>query len=195
MTPEIVASNPRVDENLGRVAVQRGPIVYCMEELDQPSTANLSAVSIVVNSKSLRNFESEYKSGAPRWGYGVAPWWRGERECGGPGRALRSSQRERGQDAAGESDAHSILRLGQPSTDVHAGLDSCDAGLRLGLPFGIPESGRLTPYPLCFPKSAQVALIEWVAQTRKTSVCRLLNALWLAPRCYSVFVRFLLTKL
>ncbi len=63
MTPEVISSNPRVADNLGRVAVQRGPIVYCMEQLDQPSTANLSAVSIVVNSKSLRNFESEYKSG------------------------------------------------------------------------------------------------------------------------------------
>jgi DUF1680 family protein len=63
MTPELISSNPRVADNLGRVAVQRGPVVYCMEQLDQPSTADLSAVSIVVNSKSLKNFESEYKSG------------------------------------------------------------------------------------------------------------------------------------
>ena len=39
MAPEIVASNPRVTENLGRVAVQRGPIVYCMEQLDQNPAA------------------------------------------------------------------------------------------------------------------------------------------------------------
>jgi DUF1680 family protein len=62
MAPEIVASNPRVDENLGRVAVQRGPIVYCMEGLDQqgPAAKDFSEVTIVVNSKSLKSFESRY---------------------------------------------------------------------------------------------------------------------------------------
>jgi DUF1680 family protein len=63
MTPEVISSNPRVAENLGRVAVQRGPLVYCMEQLDQPSAADLSAVSIVINSKVLKSFESEYKGG------------------------------------------------------------------------------------------------------------------------------------
>ena len=59
MAPEIVASNPRVDENLGRVAVQRGPIVYCMEGLDQqgPAAKDFSEVTIVVNSKSLQDFK------------------------------------------------------------------------------------------------------------------------------------------
>jgi DUF1680 family protein len=63
MTSEVIASNPRVTENLGRVAVQRGPVVYCMEQLDQPRTADMSGVSIVVNSKALKNFETEYKTG------------------------------------------------------------------------------------------------------------------------------------
>jgi DUF1680 family protein len=62
MSAEIVASNPRVEENLGRVAVQRGPIVYCMEGLDQnPAAADFSEVAIVVNSKSLKAFEVEHK--------------------------------------------------------------------------------------------------------------------------------------
>jgi uncharacterized protein len=62
MAAEIVASNPRVEENLGRVAVQRGPIVYCMEGLDQnPAAADFSEVAIVVNSKSLKAFEVEHK--------------------------------------------------------------------------------------------------------------------------------------
>jgi DUF1680 family protein len=62
MAPEIVASNPRVDENLGRVAVQRGPIVYCMEGLDQqgPAARDFSEVTIVINSKSMKSFESRY---------------------------------------------------------------------------------------------------------------------------------------
>jgi len=36
MPTEMLASNPRVTENRDRVAVQRGPIVYCLEQSDQP---------------------------------------------------------------------------------------------------------------------------------------------------------------
>ena len=62
MAAEIVASNPRVEENLGRVAVQRGPMVYCMEGLDQsPAATDFSEVAIVVNPKSLKAFEIEHK--------------------------------------------------------------------------------------------------------------------------------------
>jgi len=61
MAAEVLASNPRVAENLGRVAVQRGPIVYCLEQLDQPSTVDLSGVSIVVNAQSSKSFETEFK--------------------------------------------------------------------------------------------------------------------------------------
>jgi uncharacterized protein len=62
MAAEIVASNPRVEENLGRVAMQRGPIVYCMEGLDQnAAAADFSEVAIVVNPKSLKAFEVEHK--------------------------------------------------------------------------------------------------------------------------------------
>jgi DUF1680 family protein len=63
MASEVIASNPRVADNLGRVAVQRGPIVYCMEQLDQQSAADFSKVWIVANSKSLNTFEMEYKAG------------------------------------------------------------------------------------------------------------------------------------
>jgi DUF1680 family protein len=62
MAAEIVASNPRVEENLGRVAVQRGPIVYCMEGLDQnAAAADFAEVAIVVNPKALKAFEVEHK--------------------------------------------------------------------------------------------------------------------------------------
>ena len=33
--PEVVSANPRVAEDLGRIAVERGPLVYCLEQLDQ----------------------------------------------------------------------------------------------------------------------------------------------------------------
>jgi hypothetical protein len=44
MRPQIVHANPLVADDRGRVALQRGPIVYCMEQLDQqnhPQDASL----------------------------------------------------------------------------------------------------------------------------------------------------------
>jgi DUF1680 family protein len=37
MTPRLIAANPRVRDNVGKAAVMRGPLVYCMEGLDQNS--------------------------------------------------------------------------------------------------------------------------------------------------------------
>jgi DUF1680 family protein len=62
MTTEVLAANPRVAENRGRVAVRRGPIIYCMEEIDQPNGVSLADVSLALDSKSGREFQSEYKS-------------------------------------------------------------------------------------------------------------------------------------
>ena len=36
MPVEAVAADPRVKENQGKRAVQRGPVVYCLEEVDNP---------------------------------------------------------------------------------------------------------------------------------------------------------------
>ena len=36
MPVEIVAADPHVKENFGKRAIQRGPLVYCMEEIDYP---------------------------------------------------------------------------------------------------------------------------------------------------------------
>ena len=35
MQPQVIHANPAVTDDMGRIAVQRGPIVYCMEQLDQ----------------------------------------------------------------------------------------------------------------------------------------------------------------
>ncbi len=48
MTPRIVRANPAVTENTGRIAFQRGPVVFCMEGLDQaarPEERNLAGFS------------------------------------------------------------------------------------------------------------------------------------------------------
>ncbi len=49
VSPQLVRANPAVTENTGRVAFQRGPVVFCMEGLDQPdrpSQRNLAGFSV-----------------------------------------------------------------------------------------------------------------------------------------------------
>ena len=48
MTPQVLAANPRVADDTGRVAVQRGPFIYCLEGIDQPQGVDLSEVSLPV---------------------------------------------------------------------------------------------------------------------------------------------------
>jgi uncharacterized protein len=62
MPTEVLASNPQVSENRGRVAVQRGPIVYCMEQLDQPSAPAMADVTILARTSAGKAFETEYKA-------------------------------------------------------------------------------------------------------------------------------------
>lgn len=50
LQPKIVRSNPRIRENIGKVAVMKGPVVYCMEEQD--NGADLPAYYL--NPSSLR---------------------------------------------------------------------------------------------------------------------------------------------
>ena len=35
MTPQVVRANPAVADDTGRITLQRGPIIFCMEQLDQ----------------------------------------------------------------------------------------------------------------------------------------------------------------
>jgi DUF1680 family protein len=37
--PQMIAANPRAADDSGRVAIQRGPLIYCLEEIDQPSAS------------------------------------------------------------------------------------------------------------------------------------------------------------
>jgi DUF1680 family protein len=53
MPVEIIASNPKVRENAGKVCIMRGPLVYCLEEID--NGPNLSAISLCV--------DKEFKTG------------------------------------------------------------------------------------------------------------------------------------
>ena len=56
MQPRLTTANPLVRENVGRVAVERGPLVYCLEQQDQAAGKALFDLSLTSGT-----FESEFK--------------------------------------------------------------------------------------------------------------------------------------
>jgi DUF1680 family protein len=61
ITPQFIEANPRVADDTGRVAVQRGPLIYCLEEIDQPSGTSLSDVAVNPGRQSSQEFQSEFR--------------------------------------------------------------------------------------------------------------------------------------
>ena len=62
MRPQVLEANPHVADDTGRVAVQRGPLLYCMEQVDQPSGVALADVALNLGPGSGSHFQSEYRS-------------------------------------------------------------------------------------------------------------------------------------
>jgi len=60
--PQAIAANPRVADDSGRVAIQRGPLIYCLEEIDQPSGLSLSDVAVNAGRRPADQFQTEYKN-------------------------------------------------------------------------------------------------------------------------------------
>jgi len=60
--PQIIEANPRVADDTGRVAIQRGPLIYCLEEIDQPSGISLSDVAINPGRHPAEQFQTEFRS-------------------------------------------------------------------------------------------------------------------------------------
>ena len=61
MNTQVLAANPRVADDTGRVAVQRGPLVYCLEGLDQPQGVDLTEVALRLGKEPGLGFQSEFK--------------------------------------------------------------------------------------------------------------------------------------
>jgi uncharacterized protein len=61
MTPQVLEANPRVVDDYGRGAVQRGPLVYCLEQLDQPTGVPLFDVSLDLSKEHSSQFSDEYQ--------------------------------------------------------------------------------------------------------------------------------------
>ncbi len=62
MAPQMLEANPHVVDDLGRVAIQRGPLVYCLEEIDQPTGTVLTDVAVDLSESSGAKFHDEFKS-------------------------------------------------------------------------------------------------------------------------------------
>ncbi|NLA59196.1 MAG: glycoside hydrolase family 127 protein [Firmicutes bacterium] len=61
MPVQRISANPKVRENAGRVALQRGPVVYCLEEVD--NGPNLSAVILPRDSELSAQWRSDLLGG------------------------------------------------------------------------------------------------------------------------------------
>jgi hypothetical protein len=60
MAPQVLEANAQVTENNGRVAVQRGPLVYCMEQIDQGEGVALKDVALSAYKGSNAKFEEKF---------------------------------------------------------------------------------------------------------------------------------------
>lgn len=66
MTSRLIKANPAVTEDRGRVAFQRGPIVFCMEHLDQSDhkhAMDLTGYTVQVNAATTSRFDSSLLDG------------------------------------------------------------------------------------------------------------------------------------
>jgi len=62
MSPQVLEANPHVIDDMGRVAIQRGPLVYCLEEIDQPAKTVLTDVAVDLEDSSETKFHEEFKA-------------------------------------------------------------------------------------------------------------------------------------
>lgn len=61
MTPQALEANPHVVDDLGRVAIQRGPLVYCLEGIDQTPGTVLTDVAVELTESSRAQFHEEFE--------------------------------------------------------------------------------------------------------------------------------------
>jgi uncharacterized protein len=62
MAPQVIEANPRVVDDYGRVAVQRGPLIYCLEQLDQSQGVPLYDVSLDLRKNTSALFQEQFEA-------------------------------------------------------------------------------------------------------------------------------------
>jgi hypothetical protein len=61
MTPQAIAASDKVVDDDGRVTLQRGPLVYCMEQMDQPQGVKLTNVALDIGSRGAAGFRASFE--------------------------------------------------------------------------------------------------------------------------------------
>lgn len=61
MTPRAVRANPLARENQGSVAIERGPIVYVLEQTDQPLGVAVPDVAVRLSRQPSKDFTAEFR--------------------------------------------------------------------------------------------------------------------------------------
>jgi len=61
VTPHLVAANPLVREDYGKVAVRRGPLVYCLEQMDQEDRGSIFDVVLSASAGPNWGFTSQFR--------------------------------------------------------------------------------------------------------------------------------------
>jgi DUF1680 family protein len=79
MPVEVVVADPRVKANVGKRAIQRGPLVYCMEEVDNPDYDNAvlspNSTFVVSENKELLNSVVEIDAKEENQVYKFIPYY------------------------------------------------------------------------------------------------------------------------
>jgi DUF1680 family protein len=62
MSAQVIEANSRIVDDYGRVAVQRGPLIYCLEQLDQPQSVPLYDVSLDLRKNISSRFQEQFEA-------------------------------------------------------------------------------------------------------------------------------------
>src|SRR5439155_8121282 len=63
MTAHLIEANPLVEETRNQVAIQRGPIVYCLESPDLPKDVRVQEVAIRADAKLADRYDPNLLNG------------------------------------------------------------------------------------------------------------------------------------
>jgi hypothetical protein len=60
--PRITAANSRLEDDTRKVAVERGPLVYCMEQIDQPAAGSLNEFSLALSAQTQNAINGKFEA-------------------------------------------------------------------------------------------------------------------------------------
>jgi DUF1680 family protein len=63
MPPQLIEANPLVEETRNQVAIQRGPLVYCLESVDLPTGVHIADVVVTSDTTLVPRFEADLLGG------------------------------------------------------------------------------------------------------------------------------------